>query len=201
MKPDIKLYDDHIEIEGTIKGDINKGVNVDIDADVDIEGDVEIDGDVNINSDVGITGKLKLLDVTLQNLGRDLIIDADLLSAGKLHATSITAGELTLTPGLNGQVTVAFYTKWDPIVGGYLAKNLYLKPDGILLTTAFKDGGATSFDLLPEFNALIARVDALEKSLNQQICKEAYRRWEAGGRKSGRALEDWLAAERDILGQ
>jgi cytoskeletal protein CcmA (bactofilin family) len=201
MRPDIKLFDDHIEIAGTVKGDLNSGGSIDFDAEVSIAGNAQLGANVNIDGSASIAGDLQLGGATLRGLSADLYLQAlDRVHMQRATIHDIIASALEVEPGLDDDVCVSYYTKWDPVVEGYLAKKLHLKPDTIVFTTAAEEKGTTSFDLMVEFKALVARVELLEKGLHTQIRKAAYQLWEAGGCQPGRALDDWLAAERDILG-
>lgn len=232
-KPDIKLYDDRIEIAGTMKGDLNNGGNFDINAGKgEIKcGSIEVDKigglkDLSVGSiEVDKIDGLRIL--SLDSISVDKINGLYANPVGSIFANQISgdihARNISVEPGVDGVFKVSYLTKEDHTVEGWLAKDLYLKPDGILFTIRAEGHGTMfSFDLLPSFNALVARVDelvqddmtslnmilelrarvdTLEKSLHQQISKEAYRLWEAGGHQSGRDLDYWLMAKRDILGE
>ena len=209
-KPDIKLYDDRIEIRGIVKGDVNSGINnIDFDTSIKVTSDFNVDananikGDVNVDANANIKGVLNFGSAKLYTLGDQINLGGDHIDHIYLpsvtHTGHLMAKNLEVEPGLDGEVRISFYTKWNPEADGYLAKNLYLKPDSIVFTTDSANKGKSSFDLLKEFNALLARVEILEISLKAQIRKEAYRRWLANGSQSDNALEDWLEAEKEIL--
>ena len=45
------------------------------------------------------------------------------------------------------------------------------------------------------------RADAMDLELRRRIEERAHALWEANGRPEGRALDDWLQAEREIVNQ
>lgn len=44
-------------------------------------------------------------------------------------------------------------------------------------------------------------IRGLSPDVQDRIRRRAYELWEQGGRRQGRAEQDWLRAEREILGQ
>ena len=57
-----------------------------------------------------------------------------------------------------------------------------------LLTPAVEDRGD------------VIQFDAINRAIKKAISDNAYYRYMARGRENGHALEDWVAAEREVLG-
>ena len=197
MKPDIKLYDDHIEIAGMIKGDLNTGGNFDIDAG---KGSMNA-GSMNANkitaSDLSVGSESNPGSIVCRggisagHIGVEGMINVDSIYVVKrfsMGLMDIYRDEGIFIQKLNYKERVT--------------NDLSIRGGGLLLSRwPWDQKQPTLFTWPGDFETLTARVDRLEKILKQQVRKEAYQRWEAGGRQSGRALDDWLAAERDLLGK
>jgi hypothetical protein len=53
----------------------------------------------------------------------------------------------------------------------------------------------------PGVNRPASSAEITPESANEQIARRAYELYAAGGYREGHALDDWLAAERELLGQ
>jgi hypothetical protein len=53
----------------------------------------------------------------------------------------------------------------------------------------------------PDVNRPASSAEIRPGSAHEQIAKRAYELYAAGGYREGHALDDWLAAERELLGQ